>query len=73
MLFNLFFISAYQMGLILLMTLPTVKSMNGEPIVIFDWLLEFIFICFVIMEYIADQQQWDYQTENIVVKMLVRN
>ena len=63
MLFNLFFISAYQMGLILLMTLPTVKSMNGGALGVFDWILAIVFIGFVVMEYIADQQQWDYQTE----------
>ena len=63
MLFNLFFISAYQMGLILLMTLPTVKSMSGGELGVFDWILAIVFIGFVVMEYIADQQQWDYQTE----------
>lgn len=63
MLFNLFFISAYQMGLILLMTLPTIKSMNGGALGVFDWILAIVFIGFVVMEYIADQQQWDYQTE----------
>lgn len=63
MLFNLFFISAYQMGLILLMTLPTVKSMSGGELGVFDWILAIVFIGFVVMEYIADQQQWNYQTE----------
>ena len=56
MLFNLFFISAYQMGLILLMTLPTVKSMNGGALGIFDWVLAILFIGFVVMEYVAKTQ-----------------
>lgn len=63
LLFNLFFISIYQMGLILLMTLPTVKSMNGGDLTIFDGLIALIFIGFVIMEYFADEQQWQYQKE----------
>jgi steroid 5-alpha reductase family enzyme len=63
LLFNLFFISIYQMGLILLMRLPTVKSMNGGDLTIFDALIALIFIGFVVMEYFADEQQWQYQTE----------
>ena len=63
MLFNLVFISAYQMALILLMTLPILKSMNGGDLTIFDALIALIFIGFVVMEYFADEQQWQYQTE----------
>lgn len=63
-LFNLFFISAYQMGLILLMTLPTVKSIGSEvSLGIFDYLLAALFIGFVIIEFIADNQQYRYQEE----------
>lgn len=63
LLFNLVFISAYQMALILLMTLPILKSMNGGDLTVFDGLIALIFLGFVVMEYIADEQQWQYQTE----------
>lgn len=63
MLFNLFFISLYQMGLILLMTLPIVKSMGGRPLTAADFLLALLIIGFVIIEAVADQQQWNYQQE----------
>ena len=62
-LFNLFFISLYQMGLILLITLPILKSVNGTPLSWADYLLSILFLIFVIIETIADQQQWNYQKE----------
>ena len=62
--FNLFFISAYQMALILFFTLPTLKAMESNiPIGILDYILAAIFVVLVIMEYIADNQQYDYQEE----------
>ena len=63
MLFNLFFISLYQMGLILLMTLPIVKSVEGGPLTTLDIILGFVFLIFLLLETIADQQQWTYQKE----------
>lgn len=64
MAFNLFFISGYQMGLILLFTLPALKAMESNiPLGILDYVLAALFIGFVVMEYIADQQQYDYQEE----------
>jgi len=66
MLFNLFFISAYQNVLIFLFTLPILTSLyESAPtaILISDWLLAIILIAFVVIEYIADQQQFDFQTE----------
>ncbi len=62
-LFNFFFISLYQMGLILLFTLPILKCMNGRPLQAVDVLLTFAFLLFVIIETIADQQQWNFQQE----------
>ena len=59
-LFNLLFISFYQMGLILLMTLPAVRSMNGSPLGWADYLLAFLMLALIVIETIADQQQWDY-------------
>lgn len=62
-LFNLFFISFYQMGLILLFTLPILKSMNGRPLGWMDISLTVVFLAFVVLETVADQQQWNFQRE----------
>ena len=62
--FNLFFISAYQMALILFFTLPTLKAMESNiPIGILDYNLATIFVALVIIEFIADNQQYYYQEE----------
>ena len=59
-LFNFFFISLYQMGLILLMTLPALRSMEGAPLGAADWILAVIVLAFVVAETVADQQQWNF-------------
>ncbi len=62
--FNLFFICLYQNGLILLFTLPALMASASESgLCIWDYLLTFLFIGAVIIEYIADQQQYNFQTE----------
>ena len=61
--FNLFFISLYQMGLILLFTLPILKSMGGKPLGMWDAAITVLFIGFLLLETIADQQQWNYHRE----------
>lgn len=61
--FNLLFISLYQMALILLFTFPIVKAMGSGPIGIWDWVCAAGILFFVITETIADQQQWNYQKE----------
>lgn len=63
--FNLFFISLYQNGLILLFTLPIlfVQSGNYAPLNALDALAALLFLSFLVIETIADQQQWNYQTE----------
>jgi len=63
MVFNLVFISYYQMGLILLFTLPAVRSMNGLPLGWADYLLAAVLILLIVMETVADQQQWNYHKE----------
>lgn len=69
MLFNFFFISAYQMGLILLMTLPIVKATGSKvPLGALDYVLSAIIIGLIIVEYIADQQQYEYQEEKYRLK-----
>ncbi len=64
MIFNLFFISIYQMSLILLFTLPVLKAMgSNKPLGIYDYFLAAITLALIVIEYIADQQQYDYQKE----------
>jgi steroid 5-alpha reductase family enzyme len=69
-LFNLFFISFYQMGLILMFTLPALKSMDGSPLRWIDYAIAALFLGFVILETIADQQQWNFHQEKARLKDL---
>ena len=64
-LFNLFFISLYQNGLIWLFSLPPVMAYAGrdKELGVLDYILAAIFIALVVIETIADQQQWVYQNE----------
>jgi steroid 5-alpha reductase family enzyme len=63
-LFNFFFICLYQQSLILAFTLPALLCIYGDkPLGVFDYFLACIFLLFVIIETIADQQQWNYQKE----------
>lgn len=66
MIFNLFFISFYQHTLIFLFTLPILTCVGSElssQITWTDWILGSLLIACVILEYIADQQQYDFQNE----------
>jgi len=65
LLFNLFFICVYQNTLIFLFTLPVLSGLaeNAAPLGLWDYLLAAVYVGLVIMEYIADQQQYDFQTE----------
>ncbi len=60
MLFNLFFISLYQMGLILLITLPALRSLGGKSLTWFDGIIAALLLGFIVVEFVADQQQWNY-------------
>lgn len=64
-LFHLFFICGYQMGLILLFCLPMLICFEGigKPLASFDMVLAVLFVILVYIEYIADQQQYNFQTE----------
>jgi len=62
-LFNLFFISYYQMGLVLLITFPMIKSIGGRSLGIADYIMAAISVFILVIETIADQQQWAYQEE----------
>jgi len=63
-LFNLGFISGYQNVLIMLMTLPTIVALqySATPLGWLDYLAAVLMILMVLMETVADQQQWRYQT-----------
>lgn len=62
--FNLFFICLYQNGLILMFTLPAVKAMDSNrPLSFWDYFLTGLILIAIAVEYIADQQHYDYQTE----------
>lgn len=62
-LFNFFFISYYQMGLVMLITLPMIKSIGGSGLSLWDYVLAAMIILVLVVEFVADQQQWNYQTE----------
>lgn len=63
--FNLFFISFYQNTLILLFTLPIVVAWQGQSRALHwpDAVAAFFMLAFISIETIADQQQYDFQTE----------
>ncbi len=63
MIFNLFFISLYQMGLILLITLPALRSINGSALSYFDYTIAILMFLLIIFETVADQQQWNFHKE----------
>ena len=64
-LFNLSFICGYQMALILYFTLPillTVDPIRGTELQLGDYIIAGCMIGFIIMETIADQQQYEFQS-----------
>jgi len=64
-LFNIFFISFYQMALILYFTLPVLLTINssGRSFGWLDGVAYSGFVLFLILETTADLQQYRYQTE----------
>jgi steroid 5-alpha reductase family enzyme len=65
LLFNLLFICFYQNTLIFLFTLPILSCLADQANALgwIDWSLAGLFIALVMIEFIADQQQYDFQTE----------
>lgn len=63
--FNLFFISLYQNTLILLFTLPIIVAWQEDAgaLGLADGLLAAVFLALLAIETLADQQQYDFQTE----------
>lgn len=67
--FNLFFIAIYQNILLWLLSLPALMSSGTErPLSWYDYLLTVVYLFFVIIETIADQQQWNYQNAKALIK-----
>jgi steroid 5-alpha reductase family enzyme len=65
-LFNLLFICLYQHVLIYLFSVPIISGLSDkapEGLIWADYLLAVLFIGFVIIETLADQQQWNFQKE----------
>lgn len=64
-LFNLFFISLYQNALVLLFSLPILAAWQGgnTPLNLMDGVAAMLFLGFVTLETVADQQQWNFQRE----------
>jgi steroid 5-alpha reductase family enzyme len=64
-LFNFLFISFYQLLLLLMITLPMllVVGASNPNIELADVLLSILFLGLVVWETVADQQQWEFQTE----------
>lgn len=62
MLFNLFFISLYQNALILGFTLPMLVLFKypGQPIGAMEIVLALLIAALVVIETVADQQQWNF-------------
>ena len=65
--FHLLFICVYQMGLILLFTLPIAyawrPSGGTSVLTTIDALLALAMIALIALEFVADQQQWNFQRE----------
>lgn len=66
--FNLFFISTYQQILILSFTLPAVAAWEGRqvPLGFFDGILTLWILGWIILETIADNQQYHFQSQKYV-------
>lgn len=63
-LFNLLFICTYQMGLIFLFSLPILAAWQGQntPFGITDIFISISMLIFILLEAIADNQQYKFQT-----------
>ena len=64
-LFNLIFISVYQMFLLMMLGMPAHVAFNNQDrkITAVDWGLSGLFLVLLLFETKADQEQYDFQTE----------
>jgi steroid 5-alpha reductase family enzyme len=63
-LFNLSFISLYKTLLLMTITLPVYYE-TPSGLGVLDFILALVLIGFIVLETIADQQQWDFQCEKL--------
>ena len=65
LIFNLFFICIYQNLLIFLFTLPVLGCLTPDaaPLGWVDYFLAVVLFDLILIEYLADQQQYNFQTE----------
>ena len=61
--FNFFFISAYQMCLIFLFTCPVILCHTKAPLSVLDLFAGAIMVTLIVLEFIADGQQQTFQNE----------
>ncbi len=61
--FNLLFIVIFQNALLLLISLPALVAFQNQavPVGMLDLALAALFLALLIGEFVADQQQWDFQ------------
>jgi steroid 5-alpha reductase family enzyme len=61
--FNVLFIVIFQNALLLLISLPALVAFQNQatPVGPIDLVLAAVFLAFLIGEFVADQQQWDFQ------------
>lgn len=63
-LFNFGFVSLYQVALLLLITLPSVMAAGSTaPLGLLDAVVAVAFLALLALETLADQQQYDFQSE----------
>eukprot|EP00659_Diplonema_papillatum_P012559 gene12559-19449_t len=68
MLFDLTFICCYQMLLLLLISIPIAECVNRGPLTAYDIVLFVAFLAMLMMETVADWQQYTFQTEKYALK-----
>ena len=63
MAFDLFFISGYQNALVLMSTFPALVAMGSDkPFGWMDCVAAVLMLGFIVLETVADEQQWRFQT-----------
>lgn len=61
--FNVFFIAAYQHFLLFLIALPAWVAISGGPLGALDAVATLGFVGLLVLETVADEQMWRFQTE----------
>ncbi len=65
-LFNLGFVSVYQLALLLMLTWPSIMAAGGiRPLNTLDAAAAILFLGLLVLETVADQQQYDFHSEKL--------